>query len=160
MECQNWDPSLRSQSRRGRPRRYLALMSLSHSPPSSRKIRQTHLSIRALLNWRDARIPMPPTSLGAQMSAHLTIWYFWRPKESCQKNLDNSLSNVPCTPSGRRYMPIIYMGRLDRQESIKTVLLPFEVNLPRQGSDLERTLSASGSRSLIRILVSRIGIPR
>jgi hypothetical protein len=67
---------------------------------------------------------------------------------------------APCAPSGRRYIPMVYMGRLDRQESMSIVLLPLDVNLAHQGSALDFTRPTKESRSLIRILESLIGIPK
>ena len=56
--------------------------------------------------------------------------------------------------------PIMYIGRLDKQESMRIDLLPLEVNRPCQGSALVLTRPITGPRSLIRILESLSGIPR
>jgi hypothetical protein len=55
---------------------------------------------------------------------------------------------------------MVYMGRLDTQESMSNVLLPLDVNLPHQGSALDFTRPTRGSRSLIRIRESLIWIPK
>jgi len=73
IDRQNWDPSWRSQEKRGRPCRYFALINCSHSPPSSLSIRHTHRSMSATFILREEMIPMPPISLGVHTSAHLTM---------------------------------------------------------------------------------------
>lgn len=90
---QNWDPPAREQERSGSPLRYFAWRSFSHKPPSRRRICQTHRSTRAVFIEREAVIPNPSRSLDRQISAYLTMWYFWRPSEACQKNPAISLSN-------------------------------------------------------------------
>ena len=116
--------------------------------------------MRATFMRREAMMPRPPRSLGMKISAHFTMWYFWRPLAACQKNLARSLSKALWTPSGRMYSPIINMGRLAMFELIRTVLLPLEVNRPRQGSAREATRPTSGSNALVRIFESANGIPK
>jgi hypothetical protein len=48
------------------------------------------------------------------------------------------------TPLDSMYSPIIYMGRLDRHESMRTCLPLLEVNLPRQGLAFVLTLLLAG----------------
>lgn len=56
--------------------------------------------------------------------------------------------------------PIIYMGRLERHESISMDLLPWDVNRPQHCSGLETTRPISGSKSWMWSLESNSGIPR
>ena len=94
------------------------------------------------------------------MSAHLTIWYFRRPLDACKTKHESSLSKVPCIPSGRMYISIIYIGRLKRQESISTDLLPLEVNFPHK--QLERPSSrkeeASGVEDIFYLVIPTCNI--